>query len=219
MVNEAGPCLAPTVNESAPLEPPVRAGRPLPARLAGSPTSPAPLPQDDARLPVLQNGTSIVSGWSDGRIRAFGPQSGKLLFTINDAHHGAVTAIAGTADSARILSGGEEGAVRVWRVSKESRQMEASMKVGLPGSGLQRSGGGSPGVPSRGLRGKGGAPDGGRRDSGLLACLGEAGASWQRQGLALWRGWFGDGGCQVGGWRAGAAGLAARPGWAAGSEW
>eukprot|EP00891_Asterochloris_glomerata_P001613 jgi/Astpho2/1613/Aster-07933 len=79
----------------------------------------------------MQNGTTIVSGWSDGRIRAFGPQSGKLLYTIHDAHHGAVTAIAGTADSARILSGGEEGAVRVWRVSKESRQMEASMKVGL----------------------------------------------------------------------------------------
>ena len=89
--------------------------------------------QGNTLLPVLQNGTSIVSGWSDGRIRAFGPQSGKLLYTIHDAHHGAVTAIAGTADSARILSGGEEGAVRVWRVSKESRQMEASMKVGLPG--------------------------------------------------------------------------------------
>ena len=88
--------------------------------------------QGNTLLPVLQNGASIVSGWSDGRIRAFGPQSGKLLYTIHDAHHGAVTAIAGTADSARILSGGEEGAVRVWRISKESRQMEASMKVGLP---------------------------------------------------------------------------------------
>ncbi len=87
--------------------------------------------QGNTVVPVLQNGATIVSGWSDGRIRAFGPQSGKLLYTIHDAHHGAVTAIAGTADSARILSGGEEGAVRVWRVSKESRQMEASMKVGL----------------------------------------------------------------------------------------
>ena len=94
------------------------------------------LAQDNTLLSVLQNGASIVSGWSDGRIRAFGPQSGKLLFTIHDAHHGAVTAIAGTADSARILSGGEEGAVRVWRVSKESRQMEASMKAGLPGLGF-----------------------------------------------------------------------------------
>ena len=42
-------------------------------------------------------------------MRAFGPQSGKLLYTINDAHHKAVTALAVTPDTGRILSGGEEG--------------------------------------------------------------------------------------------------------------
>jgi len=42
-------------------------------------------------------------------VRAFGPQSGKLLYTINDAHHKAVTALAVTPDTGRILSGGEEG--------------------------------------------------------------------------------------------------------------
>jgi WD40 repeat protein len=34
------------------------------------------------------DGTQILSGWSDGKVRAFGPQSGKLLFVINDAHVG-----------------------------------------------------------------------------------------------------------------------------------
>jgi WD40 repeat protein len=58
---------------------------------------------------VLQDGKTIISGWSDGKIRGFGPQSGKLLYTINDAHHKAVTAIAVTSDSNRIISGGEEG--------------------------------------------------------------------------------------------------------------
>jgi WD40 repeat protein len=57
----------------------------------------------------LQDGKTIISGWSDGKIRGFGPQSGKLLYTINDAHHKAVTAIAVTSDSSRIISGGEEG--------------------------------------------------------------------------------------------------------------
>jgi WD40 repeat protein len=57
----------------------------------------------------LQDGKTIISGWSDGKIRGFGPQSGKLLYTINDAHHKAVTAIAVTSDSNRIISGGEEG--------------------------------------------------------------------------------------------------------------
>jgi WD40 repeat protein len=57
----------------------------------------------------LQDGKTIISGWSDGKIRGFGPQSGKLLYTINDAHHKAVTAIAVTSDSNRVISGGEEG--------------------------------------------------------------------------------------------------------------
>ena len=34
----------------------------------------------------MPDGKSIISGWSDGKIRAFGPQSGKLLYTILDAH-------------------------------------------------------------------------------------------------------------------------------------
>nr|A8ILK1.1 RecName: Full=Cilia- and flagella-associated protein 52 [Chlamydomonas reinhardtii] len=74
------------------------------------------------------DGSAILSGWSDGKIRAFGPQSGKIIFTINDAHQKAVTAIASTADSSRILSGGEEGMVRVWRIGRTSQTLEASMK-------------------------------------------------------------------------------------------
>lgn len=55
------------------------------------------------------DGKSIISGWSDGKIRSFLPQSGKLLFVINDAHHHGVTAIAGTSDCQKIVSGGSEG--------------------------------------------------------------------------------------------------------------
>jgi WD40 repeat protein len=32
------------------------------------------------------SGTEVISGWSDGRIRSFGPESGRLLYVINDAH-------------------------------------------------------------------------------------------------------------------------------------
>lgn len=74
------------------------------------------------------DGSSIISGWGDGKIRAFGPQSGKLLFTINDAHQKAVTAIASTSDSSKIISGGEEGMVRVWKLGRTSQALEASMK-------------------------------------------------------------------------------------------
>eukprot|EP00879_Flechtneria_rotunda_P026720 GHRR01028541.1.p1 GENE.GHRR01028541.1~~GHRR01028541.1.p1 ORF type:complete len:378 (+),score=118.14 GHRR01028541.1:71-1204(+) len=74
------------------------------------------------------DGKTIISGWSDGKIRGFGPQSGKLLYIINDAHHKAVTAIAVTSDSSRLISGGEEGMVRIWRLGKQYQSMEASMK-------------------------------------------------------------------------------------------
>jgi len=74
------------------------------------------------------DGKAILSGWSDGKIRAFGPQSGKLLYVINDAHQGGVTAIAVCNEAEQVLSGGADGQVRVWRVTRQSRVMVASMK-------------------------------------------------------------------------------------------
>jgi len=85
------------------------------------------------------DGKSIVSGWSDGKVRAFGPQSGKLLYVINDAHKTqgmkrvsgmltGVTAIAISHDNTRLISGGADSQVRVWKLSRDSHVMEASMK-------------------------------------------------------------------------------------------
>jgi WD40 repeat protein len=60
--------------------------------------------------PPKQDGRAIITGWTDGKVRTFGPQTGKLLYTINDAHHKAVTALAVTPnDAGRLISGGEEG--------------------------------------------------------------------------------------------------------------
>jgi WD40 repeat protein len=73
------------------------------------------------------DGKSIVSGWSDGKIRAFKPQTGKLMFAINDAHRDGVTAIAVTKDNQRIISGGQAGQVRVWQFGPQGR-MISSMK-------------------------------------------------------------------------------------------
>lgn len=46
----------------------------------------------------MNDGKSILSGWNDGKIRAFLPQSGKLFYAINDAHNHGVTALAATHD-------------------------------------------------------------------------------------------------------------------------
>lgn len=75
-----------------------------------------------------KDGKSIVSGWDDGAIRAFGPQSGKLIYTITDAHAGGVTALTTTNDCERVITGGEDGQVRVWRIGRDSQVMVASMK-------------------------------------------------------------------------------------------
>lgn len=76
----------------------------------------------------MRDGKSIISGWSDGKIRAFYPQSGKLMYVINDAHPHGVTSITANTDCTRIVSGGMEGEVRVWQIGRQSQRMVASMK-------------------------------------------------------------------------------------------
>lgn len=75
-----------------------------------------------------RDGRSLVSGWSDGKVRAFLPQSGKLIYAINDAHKNGVTALALSNDCGRIVSGGMEGEVRIWRIGMQTQIMDASLK-------------------------------------------------------------------------------------------
>lgn len=81
-------------------------------------------------LLFTSDGQSLVSGWEDGKIRVFLPESGKPFYTINNAHHVGVTALALTEDSNRIISGGGEGQVRVWDLTYQplAQKFAASMK-------------------------------------------------------------------------------------------
>lgn len=79
-------------------------------------------------IAFMHDGKSIISGWNDGKIRAFLPQSGKLYYVINDAHNHGVSAITSTNDCTRIISGGDQGEVRVWTIGSQTQVMEASMK-------------------------------------------------------------------------------------------
>ena len=74
------------------------------------------------------DGKSILSGWNDGKIRSFLPQSGKLLYAINDSHNHGVTALCGTSDCQKIVSGGMEGEVRIWRIGRQTQIMDCSLK-------------------------------------------------------------------------------------------
>lgn len=79
-------------------------------------------------LDFTRDGRSILTGWSDGKVRAFLPQSGKLAYAINDAHKGGVTALAPTSDCSRIVTGGMGGEVRIWKLGKQTQTMDASLK-------------------------------------------------------------------------------------------
>jgi WD40 repeat protein len=84
-------------------------------------------------IDLTSDGSTIVSGWDDGKVRAFYPESGKLKFVIQDAHAESVTAIAVACDEKTtkewtLITGGKDGRVRVWRITPSRQTMEASLK-------------------------------------------------------------------------------------------
>mmetsp|Transcript_12766 Transcript_12766/g.23776 ORF Transcript_12766/g.23776 Transcript_12766/m.23776 type:complete len:622 (+) Transcript_12766:2683-4548(+) len=55
---------------------------------------------------------TILTGWGDGGIRCYNPQTSTLVWEINSAHRGPVTAL--FFDNLHIISGGSDGIVRLW---------------------------------------------------------------------------------------------------------
>eukprot|EP00753_Platysulcus_tardus_P015042 PLAT4737.1.p1 GENE.PLAT4737.1~~PLAT4737.1.p1 ORF type:complete len:649 (+),score=293.22 PLAT4737.1:63-1949(+) len=58
---------------------------------------------------------AVLSGWSDGFLRAYDSVSGDSLWSVPTAHRGPVTSLAAT--DAAYLSGGQDGAIRMWAKS------------------------------------------------------------------------------------------------------
>ena len=88
---------------------------------------------DCACIGITPNGGTIVSGWTDGKVRAFYPESGKLKFVITDAHAEAVTALSVCNDDEayppwRLVTGGDDGRVRVWNITPSHQALVHSMK-------------------------------------------------------------------------------------------
>lgn len=81
---------------------------------------------------VSPTGATLLSGWSDGKIRAFYPESGKIKFVIPDAHTENVLTLAvidnDSSSPWRIVSGGSDGRVRIWKISSSHQALVTSMK-------------------------------------------------------------------------------------------
>ncbi|XP_077381780.1 cilia- and flagella-associated protein 52 [Festucalex cinctus] len=73
-------------------------------------------------LHLMIDGHSIVTGWNDGKIRIFAPQSGRLMLIIHNAHRNGVSAIKGSTDCKKIVSGGQDGTVCVWELLKHGQR-------------------------------------------------------------------------------------------------
>ncbi|XP_036408816.1 cilia- and flagella-associated protein 52-like [Megalops cyprinoides] len=76
----------------------------------------------------MADGRCIISAWCDGQIRGFTPETGKLMFIIDNVHNLGVTAMAAAKDCRTIVSGGGEGQVRVWEVVPGSHRLLEAMK-------------------------------------------------------------------------------------------
>ncbi|XP_060861049.1 cilia- and flagella-associated protein 52-like [Metopolophium dirhodum] len=74
------------------------------------------------------DGAQIVTSWNDGNIRIFSPETGRLLYAINNCHNKGVSAIAMSKDGRKLLSGGGEGQVRVWQVDNLNGALQAVLK-------------------------------------------------------------------------------------------
>ena len=62
----------------------------------------------------------LSSGWDDGQIRAFSPETGHLMYSMEHAYGGSTTALATTKDSQHIVSGSNIGHVVVWKAPNSS---------------------------------------------------------------------------------------------------
>ncbi|XP_034657831.1 cilia- and flagella-associated protein 52 [Drosophila subobscura] len=81
-----------------------------------------------AAVRFTHDGTSIVSVWNDGIIRAFTPITGRLIYAIPNAHNKGCSALAVSSTGRLIVTGGIEGQVRVWKIDPYRQSLLGVLK-------------------------------------------------------------------------------------------
>lgn len=86
-----------------------------------------PLPVKTQALPTcLAFADLVYSGWTDGRILAHSAENGSVLWSVDNAHAGGVTAMALSHNRRFLLTGGVLGEVRLWEL--RSRELISHLK-------------------------------------------------------------------------------------------
>lgn len=65
---------------------------------------------------ITRDGKSILSGWDDGCIRAYYPESGRLMYVMDHTYGGSVTSLATFNSGSHVISGSNLGHVVLWEV-------------------------------------------------------------------------------------------------------
>eukprot|EP00933_Yihiella_yeosuensis_P070649 TRINITY_DN78795_c0_g1_i1.p1 TRINITY_DN78795_c0_g1~~TRINITY_DN78795_c0_g1_i1.p1 ORF type:complete len:613 (+),score=88.29 TRINITY_DN78795_c0_g1_i1:61-1899(+) len=78
--------------------------------------------------PLVATGSEdiIVAGFNDGRLYSFDCYQGQNLWHIDNAHKGGVTAVTLSSNVRFVMSGGQEGELRVWEL--KTREMVSHLK-------------------------------------------------------------------------------------------
>lgn len=79
-------------------------------------------------IAISPEGNLILSGWSDGSIRAFLPESGKQFFETQCVGGSGITAIAFCSDPTKFVTGDGIGQIQVWRIEYASAVLHTSLK-------------------------------------------------------------------------------------------
>lgn len=73
------------------------------------------------------DGKSVLTAWNDGIIRSFTPLTGRLIFAILNAHNKGVSALAVNEKGDTLISGGCEGQVRIWEITKNWQKLRCTL--------------------------------------------------------------------------------------------
>nr|XP_014094742.1 cilia- and flagella-associated protein 52 [Bactrocera oleae] len=79
-------------------------------------------------LQFTNDGSSIVSAWNDGVIRAFTPITGRLIYAIPNAHNKGCNALRVSSTGRLLVTGGVEGQVRVWKIEPYRQSLIGVLK-------------------------------------------------------------------------------------------